>query len=100
MEEGLFPKDFNLPFSPSPLGSAIALLSHILSLGPMDLFKPKQDSLVRTLMLLVSDWGRESWREVTLVTITTLEHVVFCFFLKHGSSLSESLNESCPSKKV
>ena len=59
---GLFLKDSNLHFSPSLLGSAVSLLSHILSPGPKGLFKPKRDSLVRTLILLVSECGKKKLR--------------------------------------
>lgn len=65
-------KGSHLHFSPSLLGSAISLLSHILSLGPVGLFMPKQDSLVRTLMLLVSECEKKC-----LVRSNTGEYEVF-----------------------
>lgn len=57
-------------------------MSHNLSLGPMGLFKPKQDSLVRTLTLLVSDLvGKRFDEGVTLVNIFIVASLKHAFFL-------------------
>lgn len=56
-------------------------MSHNLSLGPMGLFKPKQDSLVRTLTLLVSDLvGKRFDEGVTLVNIFIVASLKHAFF--------------------
>ena len=70
-----------ISFFSKPLGSSMSLLSHILSLGPMGLFKPKQDSLVSTSVLPVNECGKKNV-EVTVVNIRfSWDRLRACYFV-------------------